>query len=762
MLWWLLLVVLMVDLARGWREETRPRMVVDYLNQHAGEVRSFLGNQTHTDHFKLLRQDGDSLLIGARNIVYNISLPDLKENLEQRITWNSRERDTELCLVKGKSEDDCNNYIRVLAKTSSNQLLVCGTNSYNPRCRYYRPDERGVYGVEKEFSGKGFCPYNPRHNSTSIFTDGQLYSGTVSDFSGADALIIKDQIRTEQYNLKHLNGPDFVGAVEDEDFVYFFFREEAVEFINCGKAVYSRVGRVCKNDRGGPHTFRNKWTTFLKTRLNCSVPGIYPFYFDEIQSITQVAGGVGGGAAAADRVFGVFNTPENSITGSAVCSFSLADIRAAFEADFKVQADANANWLPMAPGGAGGADRRPGACVNDSTDLPEDHLNFIKENVLMDTAVPSTLRLPHYIRTSPQERLTTIAVDTGVTTTTAQDSGSSRTVKADVLFVGTSRGRVLKLASLYVDGLGHQTNLIEELQIFPYHVAVNNILVVRSSDPQRNETADGEEEVGQTEEPAATAATTPAKIVVLSDHEVKSVPLQRCGSINIQSCGECVGLQDPYCVWNLASQRCEELQQQQVDASSLLQSLITGAHNGCPTTSRYVPGGGDVVVTLVEESPAISSNSNIEDYFNNHLEPRAIPIERSYEGGREQFFSERTLTLSCLGCTVAALVVGSLLGYLTSRRYLDRNAYLKCGHAYLEAQAKLDRADKEPHYTEPNFVPPAATSASVAPTTATTNAVSLVTKNNLLSNIPLKTEILKNNLSSVANGTLAKAKKIYL
>jgi hypothetical protein len=37
-------------------------------------------------------------------------------------------------------------------------------------CRYYRADERGVYEVEKEFSGKGYCPYNPRHNSTSIFT----------------------------------------------------------------------------------------------------------------------------------------------------------------------------------------------------------------------------------------------------------------------------------------------------------------------------------------------------------------------------------------------------------------------------------------------------------------------------------------------------------------------------------------------------------------------------------------------------------------
>jgi hypothetical protein len=42
------------------------------------------------------------------------------------------------------------------------------------------------------------------------------------------------------------------------------------------------------------------------------------------------------------------------------------------------------------------------------------------------------------------------------------------------------------------------------------------------------------------------------------------------------------------------------------------------------------------------------------------------------------------------------------------------------------------------------------------------SAASLMTKNNLLSNIPLKTEILKNNISSVANGTLAKAKKIYL
>ena len=136
----------------------------------AGYVHTFLGNQTHTDHFKLLNQDGGSLLIGARNVVYNISLGDLSENTEQRIEWSSRDRDTELCLVKGKSEDECNNYIRVLAKVDSDQLLVCGTNAYNPRCRNYMRNEAGVYEVARERSGKGYTPYDPRNNSTFIFT----------------------------------------------------------------------------------------------------------------------------------------------------------------------------------------------------------------------------------------------------------------------------------------------------------------------------------------------------------------------------------------------------------------------------------------------------------------------------------------------------------------------------------------------------------------------------------------------------------------
>ena len=49
------------------------------------------------------------------------------------------------------------------------------------------------------------------------------------------------------------------------------------------QSVFSRVARVCKSDKGGPKKYKSSWTTFLKSRLNCSLPGEYPFYFDHLR-----------------------------------------------------------------------------------------------------------------------------------------------------------------------------------------------------------------------------------------------------------------------------------------------------------------------------------------------------------------------------------------------------------------------------------------------------------------------------------------------
>jgi hypothetical protein len=43
-----------------------------------------------------------------------------------------------------------------------------------------------------------------------------------------------------------LADPQFVGSFDVGEYVYFIFREHAIEHAGCGKQVYSRVARVCK------------------------------------------------------------------------------------------------------------------------------------------------------------------------------------------------------------------------------------------------------------------------------------------------------------------------------------------------------------------------------------------------------------------------------------------------------------------------------------------------------------------------------------
>ena len=59
----------------------------------------------------------------------------------------------------------------------------------------------------------------------------------------------------------------------------------------------------------------DQWTTFLKARLNCSIAGDYPFYYDEIQSAYyEKSEGI---------VYATFTTPENSIAGTKALSFEI-------------------------------------------------------------------------------------------------------------------------------------------------------------------------------------------------------------------------------------------------------------------------------------------------------------------------------------------------------------------------------------------------------------------------------------------------------
>lgn len=125
-------------------------------------------------------------------------------------------------------------------------------------------------------------------------------------------------------NFENLSSePNFVGSYDIGEYVYFFFRETAVEYINCGKAVYSRIARVCKKDIGGKNILSQNWATYLKARLNCSISGEFPFYFNEIQAVYQLP-------YDKTKFYATFTTSTNGLVGSAVCSFDINEIHGAF------------------------------------------------------------------------------------------------------------------------------------------------------------------------------------------------------------------------------------------------------------------------------------------------------------------------------------------------------------------------------------------------------------------------------------------------
>lgn len=71
----------------------------------------------------------------------------------------------------------------------------------------------------------------------------------------------------------------------------------------------SRVARVCKSDLGGSQRVLEKqWTTFLKARLNCSIPGDSHFYFNLLHATSDIIHMQG-----RDVILGLFSTPPNRL-----------------------------------------------------------------------------------------------------------------------------------------------------------------------------------------------------------------------------------------------------------------------------------------------------------------------------------------------------------------------------------------------------------------------------------------------------------------
>ncbi|XP_053320617.1 semaphorin-4C [Spea bombifrons] len=518
--WYICVVALLLSTVRGW--SAVPRKTVRYSG--VSEVRQAW--HSGISHFMTLTLDESrgALYVGAREVIFSLDLNNIGKELRPPIIWEAPGDKKAECAQKGKNnQTECFNYIRFLQEYNQTHLITCGTYAFQPKCAYIELAGFTLDSVNLE-DGRGKCPYDPNKGHTGIIVDGALYSATLNNFLGTEPVILRNvgqHVMKTEYLASWLNEPNFVGSAHipesvdsdfgDDDKIYFFFTERALENDCSSEQVVSRVARVCKGDVGGARTLQRKWTSFLKARLLCSIPDVQ-LNFNLLQSVFTLPGD----HWQSTQFYAAFQARWGDIAVSAVCQYSIQDVQRVFDGPYKEYREQAQKWGRYSDSVPS---PRPGACITDfhrrhgmtsSLELPDNTLNFAKKHPLMDEIVKPTLGRPLLIRKGIN--FTTLAVHR----TEALDGELY-----EVFFIGTGNGWVNKAV-----GLGSSVHVIEELQVFDKSFPVHSLVL------------------------------SPHKSLLFVGSLAGLVQLPFADCSKYRSCADCILARDPFCAWSINSSRC--------------------------------------------------------------------------------------------------------------------------------------------------------------------------------------------------------------
>uniref|UniRef100_A0AAQ5Y3H8 Sema domain, immunoglobulin domain (Ig), short basic domain, secreted, (semaphorin) 3bl n=1 Tax=Amphiprion ocellaris TaxID=80972 RepID=A0AAQ5Y3H8_AMPOC len=464
----------------------------------------------------------DRLFLGGKDVLYSLLLgPTSSESRE--IYWPPLPGNREDCIQTGKEpQTECANFVRLLQPYNRTHLLACGTGAFQPMCAFISVGHRGEHVFTMDplnvENGRGKVPHDPSFPFASTFSGGELYTGLTADFLGRDSVIFRSMgerstMRTET-DQKLLHDPKFIAAHlipdnddRDNDKVYFFFTEKATEAGDREGAIHTRVGRVCANDVGGQRVLVNKWSTFIKARLVCSVAGPHGIdtHFNQLEDVFLLR-------TKDERnpdVYAIFSTISNVFQGFAVCVYRMADIREAFNGPFAHKEGPDYQWgayegrVPYPRPGVcpSKITNQPGKEFGSTKDFPDSVLQFARSHPLMWRPVFPALRQPVLVKANIPYKLKQIVVDR----VEAEDG------QYDVMFIGTDVGTILKVIALHSgNSLETEEVTLEELQVFKQALYVGS--------------------------PAGVA----------------QVKLHRCEMYG-KACAECCLARDPYCAWDGSS-----------------------------------------------------------------------------------------------------------------------------------------------------------------------------------------------------------------
>ncbi|KAB0402456.1 hypothetical protein E2I00_006479 [Balaenoptera physalus] len=443
--------------------------------------------------------------------------------------------------VGAENHTECMNFVKLLHAYNRTHLLACGTGAFHPTCAFVEVGQRLEepmlrLDLRRLEDGKGKSPYDPRHRAASVLveppelhsapsppqeplvslsslamsTGEELYSGVAADLMGRDFTIFRSlgqrpSLRTEPHDSRWLNGgrartlltprlllwpePKFVKVFwipesenPDDDKIYFFFRESAVEATPAlGRLSVSRVGQICRD------VFllssRDRWTPLL---------------------------------------YAVFSTTSSIFQGSAVCVYSMNDVRRAFLGPFAHKEGPVHQWVSY----QGRCPSKTFGTFSSTKDFPDDVIQFARNHPLMYNSVLPMGGRPLFQQVGAGYTFTQITADR----VAAVDG------YYDVLFIGTDAGTVLKVISVPKGGRPNAEGLLlEELHMFEDSAAVTSMQI-----------------------------------------SSKRIPLHRCAAHG-RACAECCLARDPYCAWDGAA--CTRFQ-----ASGKRRFRRQDVRNGDPST----------------------------------------------------------------------------------------------------------------------------------------------------------------------------------
>uniref|UniRef100_A0A8B9RLS8 Semaphorin-3C n=1 Tax=Astyanax mexicanus TaxID=7994 RepID=A0A8B9RLS8_ASTMX len=462
-------------------------------------------------------EDQDRMYVGCKDHVLSMDINNITQGT-LKIFWPASNTKIEECQMAGKDPTHgCGNFLRVIQPYNRTHLFICGSGAYSPVCAYIN---RGRRPEVKPSSGKGRCSFSPRVNTVSVMLNQELFSGMYIDFMGTDAAIFRsltsrNAVRTDQHNSKWLSEPVFIdahlipdGSDPNDAKLYFFFRERLTDNSGNTKNIHTMVARVCPNDTGGQRSLVNKWTTFLKARMVCSVleEDGTETHFDELESVFLLETDNPKGLL----LFGIFTSTSSVFKGSAVCVYNMADILTVFNGPFAHREGPNFQWVAFQgripyP--------RPGTCpggaftphIRSTKEFPDDVVTFMRNHPLMFNPIYPVGRRPLLVRTHAEYKYTSIVVDQ----VTAAD-GLYR-----VLFLGTD----MKIAVYR-----HSPSTLAKLQQFRKNLLKNLKNWLISSVLQQ-------------------------QLYVSSEYGVSQVSLHRCNAYGT-ACADCCLARDPYCAWD--------------------------------------------------------------------------------------------------------------------------------------------------------------------------------------------------------------------